>query len=321
MSTNASGTETPSGRGHIWLAILVTLLGVAALIESMATFQSNPWISGVLINVGTTILLFVPLLFFARHMEARLDKARADTQEAIKEIDANVQKQVRDLKAEFRALQTEQLEAQDRILSDILTEPSARTLSTAIRHFSQTCLISSRKGIRISLSPDVYMRIEAYGSESTVHCKLEDLAGARMEIGGARRWSDKQSAGEFLSEILDFLESRSAIRRSDFDPEAVFIEVTKLIQSALKARQFSTGEDRGPAVELSKPQWLLYEDCIGNLGPEGRPYQVNYARFKEQNWRVRMGRKTWVDYESFDRAMFIAESLKWAEPYRDTSQT
>ena len=60
-----------------WVPPTAVVAVGAALLGWSWFARTEGWLSGVLVNVGTTLLLFSPLLLAARQIENRLDDVRA----------------------------------------------------------------------------------------------------------------------------------------------------------------------------------------------------------------------------------------------------
>jgi hypothetical protein len=286
-----------------------------------------------LVNVGTTLLLFSPLLLATRQIENRLDDVRAkqvEIRERQDEAAASVavladevsraQEELRSTREQLAQAVADRLagaRGEDRQTFSALGDlPSHRSLFAALLRAADLHLIAAR-GCRIPLHhTGLFLRFEV----PTVRDRFQDAPDPDADLdlhlewinGGDASWltwSKDESAEDFLVHLVE-----SVIREGEypgdrlFDPARVFAELRELLQITYES---ATGGSANPlfgVVEFCPPQWMITEKALISVGkPPG--YQIPLSRINEPTWHEQIAGKSWSDMDSFDAALQSGREL------------
>lgn len=317
-------------RNHGLVASGSLICGVAALWVSWMIGTASWW-SAVLVNAGTALLLFAPLLLAGRYIERRFDQVQT-TQTAIEDrqqtTTASIEslaKQVSETRAELRRSReelsdavTERLasrRADDAAVVAQLTDAASHdAVFAALERATQLNLISP-SGCRVALgttdvcvrflSPEAQDRFQAEPDPSDdVELSLEGIDGDRIR---SLWWSKDQTAEDFLVALGEALQSSGhypgdkAFRAAD-----VFHNLQQLLEVSLSAAARGASTSLNGAVQYFPPQWMLTDQRLASIGTPG--YSIPLGRLREA-WPPHMAEKSWIDRDCFDDAYATARLL------------
>jgi hypothetical protein len=295
--------------------------------------------------VGTTVLLFVPLLLAGRGIERMLDSVHtaqklvtkqqseiAERQDKTDSSVARLAEEVSRAQEELR-LTREQLsevvldriaERRDRdtaLINEVADTPSRDGLMRALWRAQQLGWISAT-GCRVSLfDRDVYLRFYVEGDaehDEPGLCSLivEPDDGSAL---GSFEWRPSESAADLAIWVAETLQSA---RLYPGDEEFKAGDIFKTLQELLlTARKLATDEksverELSPIIQICPPQWAITDYGVESIDPEWT-YAIEADRLDESDWLPHMTAKVWVDYPSFSRALRIGRLLYHADRLRE----
>jgi hypothetical protein len=324
-----------------WRGLPVALcIAGAALLGLSWAFRSNGWFSGVLIGLGSTLLLFTPLLIVGRVIEKRLDSVRteqeqsAEQQQQIVEHQQKTDSDIARLTEEVAHTQ-EDLRLTKEQLSDAVRSriaatrdkdsalfesvadiPSRDTILAALCRMMELGLVS-RNGCRVALfDTDLYLRFKAESSNSWLDDDDFDLILLVLERADGEEisrtvWEEGESPADIAVSIAQQMQTAGRYPGdARFNAGNIFGTLGSLLGVAHRAATSERGVvvPLGRIIQLCLPQWIIADDGIHAI--EGHPgYFIHAQRFDEQDWYQHMHEKPWINLDSFDEAFGDANEL------------
>lgn len=305
----------PGKSGRRELAILSAAAAVGAgLIAGGWIIQGRGYIPAVLLQVGSSLVLVVPLLFLGRLMEARLRR----TEERTKAISANLT--AIGARVDEAATRLDELDALSRQDSARQLAVDLQAVDNAEKQFSRSVLadlteraISRRAiatgGVRTQVPGTEYwlrLRADTTGAGGpALSCSLErrDATNAVTVT-----WAEGQASAAISARLAEELTARHAYTDQDaFNASAVFRELLNTIRTGLQ-HQAPEARKLAPLIELPNNQWAITVDGLDSLGQQ---YHIPASRLTDTNedWSSYMTGLPWVDHDKFMEAYRTATEL------------
>jgi len=313
-----------------WTLVFALIMGGAFLGWSWLA-RNDAWLSGALVNGGTTLLLFAPLLLAGRHVEHKLDEVRA-SQTAIEQrqeiAEANITtltEEIYETKAELRRTREElsqavtqrleELRERDRsAFADVEEMPSHAVVFRALSRASKLNLIAE-DGCRVRIhNTNIYLSFatplmnDPFGGEfdpdADLHLRIQQINGDY--INGIF-WPSAMTAEDFLVELSEAVVRSGAYPGDDsFDATQVFADLRALLEVSYRSATSGGPNPLLGVIQFCGPQWVITEDALACVD---RPYQIKSDRIDELDWITHMSDKQWVDQDSFSIAYEAASAL------------
>ncbi len=326
-------TENPLG-------LVLNLVGVAVN-SAHATF-----ISGLLVNIGTTVLLAVVLIIFERTIMRQVQNATSESEQraesvAERKAEAVIAERVEpleirltDLASRFRnhadTRAGERRKAASAILDDLDFEPFAARLSTITMTGAITkpaddapedaALFIVSAGDELS-APRVKISYTGNDGGGSSDIMFAVMHAAQGDI--AVNWNKDVSLDDALSQLNDELVRRGAAHlRDSFSPEALFRNIRSFLEAATAGRNADVDAwlSTSPARELIVDGWIITERGIevrgrGILVP--RQYFGRYARGtnRVEGERVSLTAPEGVDPAIYSEALVRAKQFMLGNPF------
>jgi len=326
-------TENPLG-------LVLNLVGVAVN-SAHATF-----ISGLLVNIGTTVLLAVVLIIFERTILRRVQSATSASEQraelvAERKVEAIVAERVEPLEMRLTDLDSrfrnhadtragERREAASTILDDLDFEPFAARLSTIAMTGAITkpaddapedaALFIVPAGDELS-APRVKISYTGNDGRRSSDIMIAVMHAAQGDI--AVNWNKNVSLDDALSRLNDELVRRGAVHlRNSFSPDALFRNIRSFLEAATAGRNAEVDAwlSTSPAHEFIADGWIITERGIevrgrGVLVP--RQYFGHYVRGtnRAQGERVSLTAPEDVDPAIYSEALVRAKAFMLGNPF------
>ncbi len=212
------------------LAGVLVFLGIALLVGG---WRASGYFSDLLLNIGTALLLFAPLLYVQRLVEARVTRVQEETSASVAALSsqvADVQQQVVEASARLDQLSdstTERLrQAQERDAQTFTAfeEAPSRDALMELLDRAQDLRAIESTGVRVRV-PGTYARLRfavlrhrKEGGEFEVITQLlvsvESFEGVEQ---GRVEWRPGQPADSFMAEVATELQKCGEFRADAFD--------------------------------------------------------------------------------------------------------
>lgn len=296
----------------------VALFALSALLSSAAS-ASAQWWSNALLNIGSSIFLFVPLLvvtewLFSRRIgrienQASIDRDRVENvQSRLESLAQLVDPALRneaanDLDIEVRARLASTREDDEELFARLGVLPTREGLRAAVLRAVDLGLLSASGGRTELLPTAQHVRFSV--EEPAVSLVLELGDGTSL---GQIEWVAGERAIEVLEKLALLSRSSSGFEGERFFfPGHVFRQFSDMLLFALR-NQFSVTGDTGVdhLVEMTNDGWILSDTAI-------RPrsyltYEIAVRRLDEIDWSEHISNKGWPEAAAFPH------TLQWARP-------
>lgn len=315
-----------------WLAANASVVaGVIALVLSSAV-GAESWWSGVLVNAGTALVLFAPLLLFGRHIEQRFDEVRASQaqieqrQDATSASIATLAEEVSSTQAELRRTREElntavagrltaRRERDRTAFADVEAAPSHDVLFTALVRAAELHLTTTT-GCRVPIentslflwfeTPMAYDRFQdGPDPDEDLYLRLEQIGGGEV---GRLSWPKRQRAEDFLVDLSEAVVKAGHYPGDKlFNSGRIFGDLRELLELAYESATGGSVEPLSGVVQFCPPQWVITERALVSTGkPSG--YSIPLSRIRE-DWSRHMSEKAWLDRDSFYAALEAGSAL------------
>ncbi|WP_432983198.1 hypothetical protein [Dactylosporangium sp. CA-233914] len=326
-------------RRNSWVLAAASLLAGIGLLLWSWTVRDDGWLSGTLVNVGTALLLFVPLLIAGRVIEKRLDEVRASQnqieqrQEKTAESIATLAEEVAHTQEDLRRTRDRLTEAvssrlaasrqQDRQAFENVEEgPSHEVVFEALMRAAALHL-TTESGCRV---PIRNTRLYLWFETPTTHDRFQDEPDPgedlylRLESAGRGRvdrlyWPAEMSAEDFLVTLAEAV-TRSGEYPGDasFEAGRIFSDLRELLEVVHESATSGSATPVVGAIQFFSPQWVITEAGLISVGRPGGGYSIPFTRIQEPSWPAQMAGKTWLDVNSFDNAYAVACEIAARQP-------
>ena len=306
------------------IALLVVLGAGAILVGALV---EGSYAQGLLLNLGTGVLLFAVLYLVQLRILDRVVEAETQHQDSVRELTREVdevREAVRSTEARLgelgdqtRSILDERLKATadafEAFRANVTCETTLVILQEAVRVGG-----ISRNGVRVAI-PDARCWLRFSGLAGTaepatggpskqiqaVWLEIEEMDGSRL---GDIYWEAPTTAAEVMAQLAQRLQQLGRFPgTSHFSPDDIFLALQEVLDIAVSVRTRTRGipGDLGPLIEVPNDQWAITEDGLECLE---RPYVITKDRL-DANWSKQMSSKPWVDMDQFDWAFAVAQSL------------
>jgi hypothetical protein len=288
-------------------AVLGTLLVVAGWV-----MQGRDYVPGLLLQIGSSLLLAVPLLLLGRVLEARLRRTEARA-ESISSGLADVRTQLDEATARIEDLGDA---TRERIQQQREDDQSAlRAAEQDISHASLVDLLAraTRSGVVAAQG----IRVQVPGAARWLRIRLDDRDGLpaltlTLENRAGRapepvRWPAGEPPQALAERLIDALHATGAPAAADlFDATELF----RRVLGTLRCGFDNLGGLGGVCAIIEAPndQWAITTDGLRSFQP---PYRIPTERMLDlgEDWPRHMRQKDWVDDEKFIDAYRVALDL------------
>ena len=282
--------------------------------------QGRGYMPSLLLQVGSSLVLVVPLLWLGRLMEARLRRAEERSRAisaSLTDIRARVDETATRL-GELGALSRQDVAEQhteDLRAADIAEEQFSRgnLLHLAERAISRHAI--ARDGVRVRVpGTECWLRLRADSpgaGEKTLKFILEGRDGA---TAATIAWAEGETPSGVTARLAEALVACNAhpsenahLSEEASDISAMFRRLLNTIRTGLQHQE--PGAHRlGPLVEMPNDEWAIAEDGLYKLD---RPYYIPFGRITNSNedWDGYMAGITGVDHDKFMDAYRTAIEL------------
>ena len=308
---------------NLWLLAVVALeaVGLALLVLSFA-IESDRW-AGVMVEFGSTLIMFAPLVLLGRNLERRIDRVRqaqfdfeaqqeetASRVAALAEEVAHTRAQVKQTHDELSRAVVTRLAANrkrdEELFRSVEAAPSHRVLSNALIRASVLGLIATA-GCRVQLrQAPMYLWFQRAKRVTWFKRRRADLRLILQRTDGDPvrliPWPRSRSVEDILTTVGEAVQASGDYPGDTvFEPGRVFADLSALFEVALK-------QPVGPLVQLCPPQWAITSQAITSIDPE-HSCTIDLGKIGDVGTYEKMIATSWLDRDSFDSACDCAKAL------------
>lgn len=274
---------------------LVTLAGVT-LVCVGGIIQGSGYVPALLLQLGASMMLLVPLALLGFMLEGRLGRA----EEQIRATAARLET----LTAVTRQQLAENRERRENMFDQAIRTPDEERIHALLSEALQTGAIAA-SGVRVQL-PKSPLRLSFRPDGGRVEVRIEEPDGTVLEHV---TWDSSEPVTKFTHHLAGSLK---ALRRypgdASFDPTGMLQRLLEVIHTGIKARTGELAQDLGHIIEIPNEQWVISAEGLFSLQ---RYYHIPAERISgsHEDWPRHMRTQAWVNPSEFDEAYLLARNL------------
>lgn len=285
-ANDASSPELPSEQKVNWVILLIFIvLGLVALFGGwLVAYEVTPlrnehaayW-SGLLANVGTTLLLAAALVWFERVLlrRVRTENVRAVKEAADQAADAAAERiapRIEELERAVQADTSARASERTRSAELVATTPDFESIEGAL---GQAAAINAVRGRTFSSSSETLASIVVPGGGTPESPRITVVRVPRAESRPARLvlmhsgddvvWDEEAGAREVFAALKDaMIAAGHGAEAGELSATSFFANCSSLLRDAIAARQHDQDAwlSGSPAVELINTDWVVTEAGI-----------------------------------------------------------
>jgi hypothetical protein len=292
--------------------------------------RTSTWWSGLLVQFGVTLFLFVPLVVIGHLIETRLDRV-SEQQDQISTRQEETTSEVARLTEEVAQTQADLRQTREQ-LSEVVRDrvsagrerdaalfkavgeaPSQADVLKSLLRAREIGIIPDQ-GCRIDLISDCYLRFkpEWKSSDPIVRGSQDpdviELTLERIDAEALRRveWDSESTPSDIGVRIAEEMQA-SGVYPGDglYDAGRIFADLSALLSFGHESSISGKINPVRRIIQLCPPQWAVCDDGVYCTD---HPYQIVAWRLNE-NWLSHMSEKPWVDMTSLDEALTACQAL------------
>lgn len=302
---NSGGTLGEERQGS-WQAVAAAcvLVGIVVMVASWALGDgSRTWWSGALVNLGTSIVVFAPIYWATRVLDARIVVVRQDAARArdettllvgelgqqLEEVSARQESFLAKLSRDVEAERSSETQDDQALISSLRANPSLSALD-------EVNAIAVKRGW---LRPNHDLRVRIGESDVFVSVPpshpYRDLAFAVSPIGEAGdrvTWTASDEVGRFMRKLADAADRNL--------PAGERFSIDEFVNRYCDALEVALSDQRCHGLlTVFHPQWALTIDGLVAVGRNDDVIPTSGLRDPEL--RAALARHDWVDRDALDR--------------------
>ncbi|MFI9554939.1 hypothetical protein [Nonomuraea endophytica] len=275
----------------------VTLCGVI-FVGTGWIMDGAAYVPGLLLELGVSLMLLVPLALLGLMLEKRLRKTEEHIRDATARLDA------------LSAVTRERLIEHRRQRADLYQDAERNPTQALLRELLQDAIAVgavAREGPRVRIAGTTLrlrLRMQA-PDQNTLEAIVEEAGG------GARKhlfWPEDESAEGFAERLAEILRTDHLYPGDQaYDPSDLLLRFVELLHTAVEARTGESEHDLGTVLEIPNTQWVVSREGLYCLD---RHYHIPVARLTGfTDWPTHMAGQEWADRTRFGEAFRLARSL------------
>jgi len=270
-----------------FVALVVLAVGAGML---LAGWVATGYAQTALADVGSTVLLAVPLVVVGRVLSERVresvveSRAVASDVQALRIEVADAFGSMSDLDAVARRV-VDDLEGQDRLATtDFQDHPDWSTLKSLLVRADSIQAISPA-GARVDLLTGLGDRLrvryvnESLNQDECIEITLEETGGSKI---GTMDWLPTISIQDVVTEITQLLQRGHRFPGVPLHASELFSSVGSLLTEAVRIRREGEATHLAPILEIPKlGQWAV---TTSGIASRTEPYQIRYDRILDDDF-------------------------------------
>jgi hypothetical protein len=295
--------------------VFVAVVGLAMLAVAhwVDDGTARAWWSGVLVNVGTAVVLLGPLYFLTERLGRRIEGVRQETAmrvgdltERVETFERDVDRRLDDVAASVNRRLAEERERDASALDDLGEQMTRPVLVDAMSRALALGVIGERRGPRVPVAEDadVFLRFdyrpddgEPWGAVEMLALCLETSDGSVLD---RVEWKDNSDPTDVLVHL-----GRGVHRvttQVDLDVEWCMTRLRDTLQVAWQSEQLR------PILQLCPPQWVVTESGASAYGQDSG-FHYTVLKNDVDSMFHHVLEKPWVDRDSFEDACRVVPHI------------
>ncbi len=273
----------------------VTFSGVA-LVAVGWILQGESYVPGLLQQLGSSLMLLVPLALLGFMLEGRLRRTEEQLRATTERLDT--------LTAVTRQRLAETRRHQDQMFDQARRAPNRSAILELLAEATRIGAIDS-SGIRVRV-PATTLRLRFRPTAADILVVVEEADGAAL---GEADWNADESAESFAQELAEVLRKLDRYPGdASYDPTMIFDRLIEILQLGVQARVGESSRDLEHLIEMPNDYWAI---CAGGLFSLRQYYHIPTYRITSGHvdWPRHMRSLGWVDDAAFNEAYTLARRL------------
>ncbi|MEV4705494.1 hypothetical protein [Actinoplanes sp. NPDC049316] len=311
--------------------VVATVLGLAMVLYALVlTPEAGEWAAGVLVNLGSAVLLVVPIYLLNRGIDRRIQQVKVETATQVQAIadhvstfEADVERRLEDVAASVTARLAEERERDSAAFDMLVHSPSRTTVEHALARAHELGLIQPKRGPRVCVSEEwnLYVRVDfdegsmhysanGFGIENgeLIEFVVENKEGRQLELVP---WREGDEVADIMVRIGRALERGGT--SDGFDVAQYFSRLRDALVVA------ASHPDRRPIWQLCPPQWAVTSRGIVSYGDDDPITVTCKSLYDPGHWQHSLERrhlagKPKIHMLSYHSAEDAARALHPEEP-------
>lgn len=283
-------------RDRAFLLLSVVTVSGVALVAGGWVMQGASYVPGLLQQLGSSLMLLVPLAVLGVMLEKRLERTEVQLRATAAQLDT-LTTVTRERLATFRRQQDDRFDAAKRA-------PTRDAVSAVLAEAEEMGAIAS-DGARVRL-PGTELRLRFRARDGDVITAIEEADGTVLL---RFPWNSGQSAESFAWQLAGVL--RGADRYpgdGSYDPTQILRQLLDTVQLGVQSRSGELPRDFGQLIEIPNQHWAISKEGLYSLR---QYYHIPAQRITGSHidWPRHMRSLAWVDEAAFDEAYYLARRL------------
>jgi hypothetical protein len=288
--------ERSATRDRSFLLLGLVTFGGIALVAAGWILQGNSYVPGLLQQLGSSLMLLVPLALLGFTLEKRMRRTEEQLRATAAQLDT--------LTAVTRDRLAESRRHQDQVFDQARRAPSRSPILELLNDATRIGAIDDA-GIRVRV-PATTLRLRFRPSAADILVMVEEAEGAVL---GQADWNADESAESFAQELAEVLRKLDRYPGdASYDPATIFQRLIEILRLGVQARVGEYPRDLEHLIEMPNDSWAI---CAGGLFSLQRHYHIPTYRITDGHvdWPRHMRSLGWVDEAAFDEAYALARRL------------
>lgn len=288
--------ERPAIRDRSLLVLgFVTFAGVA-LVAVGWILQGESYVPGLLQQLGSSLMLLVPLALLGFMLEGRLRRTEEQLRATVKQLDT--------LTAVTRERLAEGRRRQEQMFDQARRAPSRSAIFELLADAARIGAIDG-SGIRVRV-PATTLRLRFRPTAADILVSVEEADGTAL---GQADWSADESAESFAQKLAEVLRKLDKYPGdASYDPALILQRLIEILQLGVQARVGEYPRDLEHLIEMPNDHWAI---CAAGLFSLRQHYHIPTYRITNGHvdWPRHMRSLGWVDEAAFNEAYALARRL------------
>jgi hypothetical protein len=274
---------------------LVTIVGIL-LVGAGWVIQGASYLPGLLMQLGTSMMLLVPLALLGFMLERRVRQTEEELRATTAKLDT--------LTAVTRERLATSRRQSDEMFDAAMGAPAQDRVCALLSDAAHIGAIDSL-GARVAL-PGTSLRLRFRQEDRRIYVGIEEQDGALL---GQLAWGEGEPPEVFTERLAERLRTLDRYPGDvSFDPSTVLLRLLETLQLGVHARTGEHPNDLGHLIEIPNQQWAISTEGLFAID---HYYHISAQRIiaSSDNWPRHMRTLSWVNPAAFDEAYFLARSL------------
>jgi hypothetical protein len=289
-------TRRPIVTDRVFLVLgAVTVSGVA-LIAIGWIIQGKAYVPGLLQQLGSSLMLLVPLALLGFMLEGRLRRAEQQLRATAEQLDSLTEVTRERLAAASRQ--------QDQMFDEAKRAPNRDTIHALLAHAARIGAIDDG-GVRVRV-PETGLRVRFLARGDDIAGAVEDADGTAL---GQVQWNSAETVDSFTRELAAVLRKLGKYPGDrNYDPGRIFQRLLETLQLGVRSAGGEHPRQLGHLIEVPNEHWAISAEGLYSLDQH---YDIAAERITgaHVDWQRHMRTLGWVDQAAFDEAYALARSL------------